>query len=52
MDFVTCRYLLHLQMAQHVVIVLNLLSVAAIVMFENILAAKLWTFGIVFLMLL
>jgi len=26
MDFVTCRYVLHLQIVQHVAIVLNLLS--------------------------
>jgi len=48
-----CRYLLHLQIAQHVVIALNLLSLAAIVMFGNIvLAAELWMIGIVFLTLL
>ena len=41
MDFVTCRYLLHLQIAQHdVVIVLNLLSLAAIVMFGNIFSCR------------
>jgi len=52
-DFVMCRYLLHLQIAQHVVIALNLLSLAAIVMFGNIvLAAELWMIGIVFLTLL
>jgi len=42
--FVMCHYLLHLQIASS--------SLAAIVMFGNILAAELWTFGIVFLMLL
>jgi len=40
MDFVTYRYLLNLQIAQHVVIVLNLLSLAAIVMFGNIFSCR------------
>jgi len=40
MDFVTCRYVLHLQIAQHVVIVLNLLSLAAIAMFGNIFSCR------------
>ena len=36
MDFVIYRYRLHLQIARHVVIDLNLLSLAAVVMFGNI----------------
>jgi len=39
-DFVTCRYLLHLQIVQHVVIALNLLSLAAILMFGNIFTCR------------
>jgi len=34
--YVMCRYVLHLQIAQHVVIVLNLLSLAAVVMLGSI----------------
>jgi len=49
MDFVMCRYL---QIAQHIVIALNLLSLAAVVVLEMFLATELWTFRIVFLMLL
>ena len=38
--FVMCRYLLHLQIAQHVAIFLNVLSLAAIVMFGNIFSCR------------
>jgi len=40
MDCVMCRYLLRLQIAQRVVIALNLLRLAAIVMFGNIFSCR------------
>ena len=35
-----CRYVLHLQIVQHVVIVLNLLSLAAVVMLGSIFSCR------------
>jgi len=40
MDFVIFRYQFHLQKAQHVVIDLNLLSLAAVVMLGNIFSCR------------
>jgi len=40
MDFVMCRNVLHLQIVQHVVIVLNLLSLTAVVMLGSIFSCR------------